>query len=109
MSDDHIECSICFSKLNEEYKTECNHIFCTVCIIEWYKKQKNCPLCRRTIENPYKDPHKDSIIDSSNYIINNNDPMLDSSSFFDSSFLVYARSFNILRMMNGSASLSYSY
>ena len=41
------ECPICYGKIT--YPTclkPCNHMFCNKCIVKWFKKQNNCPLCR---------------------------------------------------------------
>ena len=38
-------CFIC--SLNEtDIITNCNHIFCTLCITEWYNQNQTCPYCR---------------------------------------------------------------
>ena len=46
MTDD--ECSICYNK-NKLCNTICNHPFCYDCINTWYKINKNCPVCRRSV------------------------------------------------------------
>lgn len=41
------ECCICYGNLEDPVLLQlCNHVFCGKCILEWYKKQKTCPLCR---------------------------------------------------------------
>ena len=41
-------CCICeVNKIN--FKTLCNHSFCSVCIIKWIIKSKTCPICRTPI------------------------------------------------------------
>jgi hypothetical protein len=46
-----MECSICFQNLNEDdvFTSSCQHQFCQSCILEWFKKNANCPLCRKYI------------------------------------------------------------
>jgi hypothetical protein len=41
-----IQCCICMNN-DSNCKTECNHSFCKVCIMKWYKKSKTCPVCRQ--------------------------------------------------------------
>ena len=46
------ECSICLSPLNESISVilPCNHKYHSECIIDWFKKEVNCPLCRCDID-----------------------------------------------------------
>jgi hypothetical protein len=50
------DCPICYSTSYEQIKTNCNHSFCTPCVIEYMiheTKDKNtigCPLCRTKID-----------------------------------------------------------
>ena len=45
------ECSICFQKFdNDNYQMPCNHNFHQKCILDWFDKKKNCPLCRQQFE-----------------------------------------------------------
>ena len=46
------KCPICYSTAN--YTTKCNHSFCYSCLHKWYRKEKySCPLCRKSIDDPY--------------------------------------------------------
>jgi hypothetical protein len=41
-------CAICLSTINEKdkYKLECNHVFHTDCIVQWFRGSNgNCPCC----------------------------------------------------------------
>ena len=41
------DCCICYNNLqNPVLLPKCQHIFCGACILEWYKTQTTCPLCR---------------------------------------------------------------
>jgi hypothetical protein len=44
------DCSICMGKpcRTETTKTTCGHVFCTVCLEEWFKasNKRSCPYCR---------------------------------------------------------------
>lgn len=43
------DCSICLSPLEEKqgHTLECNHLFHTKCIIDWFRHNKtSCPICR---------------------------------------------------------------
>ena len=47
-------CIICLDKLKDENdpcKLICNHYFCTMCIKQWLKINKKCPLCKFELEN----------------------------------------------------------
>ena len=47
-------CTICIDKINSLLKTNCNHIYCSECIIKMIKYNNNnisCPLCRGEILN----------------------------------------------------------
>lgn len=42
-------CTICLDNFESKILgllEDCCHVFCLVCIKEWYKYNKNCPLCR---------------------------------------------------------------
>lgn len=57
-------CSICLdnlSEIGETYSTECFHIFHFDCIIDWYKKQENCPNFRISIAKPRKQELKNEV------------------------------------------------
>lgn len=43
------ECSICMEKIeyNKIEKLSCNHLFHNKCILEWYKTNLSCPICRQ--------------------------------------------------------------
>uniref|UniRef100_A0A6C0IA58 RING-type domain-containing protein n=1 Tax=viral metagenome TaxID=1070528 RepID=A0A6C0IA58_9ZZZZ len=42
------ECPICYNHVNEPFRLECEHTFCTGCIINWMasKRPITCPYCR---------------------------------------------------------------
>ena len=53
-------CSICF--INRKYKgykfvTECEHIFCSMCLMKWLRNKDNynqtCPVCRKNIHKDF--------------------------------------------------------
>ena len=45
------ECPICFEpmQLATTCLLECHHLFHRRCLMKWYKRQRNCPMCRRNI------------------------------------------------------------
>ncbi len=51
-------CPICLELLTciTTIKTECNHIFCVVCLESWINYKHNCPVCRHNIINIYTIP-----------------------------------------------------
>ena len=45
-------CSICLYGYKEGeplVKLNCSHIYHTECIFDWFKKNRNCPLCRLSV------------------------------------------------------------
>jgi len=42
------DCPVCLEVMENTYKTTCDHIFCSKCIIKMFKNKSNifCPLCR---------------------------------------------------------------
>lgn len=49
-----IECSICLEVMNKNNKIIklycCDHIYHEKCIRGWIEKNRNCPLCRKSID-----------------------------------------------------------
>ena len=44
------DCCICYSELPKATTTlECGHSFCTKCILTWFQRNNNCPMCRATV------------------------------------------------------------
>lgn len=44
------ECLVCKEPYSEEkipFEIECGHIFCKYCILDVFKRDSRCPLCRR--------------------------------------------------------------
>ena len=68
ISEDHINdnnsvnssCSICdedFQLGEEAYRVQfCRHVYHRPCLLKWFLKQKNCPLCRYEIPTESLDP-----------------------------------------------------
>tara|TARA_B100000902_G_scaffold256068_1_gene242458 strand:- start:89 stop:835 length:747 start_codon:yes stop_codon:yes gene_type:complete len=45
------DCCICCSELPKATTTlECGHTFCTGCILTWFKRKNNCPMCRAEVK-----------------------------------------------------------
>ena len=49
-------CSICKDVLLDIKVLECDHYFCSSCILEWSKKRSTCPECRVTIRTDHFKP-----------------------------------------------------
>jgi len=41
-----IECPICLENIKNEITTDCNHIFCDICLVKNLIITNNCPMCR---------------------------------------------------------------
>ena len=55
-------CNVCLDIMDKQYIiTECNHLFCKVCITKWLKKEwklhgkSTCPLCRHSLKELHFD------------------------------------------------------
>lgn len=47
----HGDCPICFDKPHQPVTlSDCDHVFCEVCISEWLEKEKTCPVCRMEVK-----------------------------------------------------------
>lgn len=47
-------CSICLEKKQKPILLSCcQNIFCGECVLKWFQKKNNCPLCRRKITNEH--------------------------------------------------------
>ena len=46
-----MSCPICLEKLKKTNFsiTECNHTFCTTCLLTSIQENNNCPLCRKEL------------------------------------------------------------
>ena len=50
--DENFECPVCFCSSEELAQVKpCSHWFCSNCIINWQKFNKNCPICRTVIDS----------------------------------------------------------
>lgn len=46
IEDNDTPCSICWEEPAQvPIRLPCNHIFCKECLLEWFKKADNCPMC----------------------------------------------------------------
>ena len=45
-----IECPICLSNIHHTVFTDCEHVFCDICLMKHMLIQNNCPLCRKIID-----------------------------------------------------------
>jgi len=54
-----MECGICYTD-NDILETNCNHLFCTKCLITWMAIKNSCPVCRSFISYTTKisNPHR---------------------------------------------------
>ena len=49
LSDRKETCAICFEEKETRELTvlnNCNHLYCSNCILEWAKKENSCPQCK---------------------------------------------------------------
>jgi hypothetical protein len=45
--DEIIDCPICLESTNKVSSLPCNHKFHYTCLKEWFKVNRNCPICRK--------------------------------------------------------------
>jgi hypothetical protein len=49
----NLKCTICLELSTDPRRLPCNHLFCSVCILNWFERHKNCPLCKaEEIDDP---------------------------------------------------------
>ncbi|KAI8878139.1 hypothetical protein K501DRAFT_196550, partial [Backusella circina FSU 941] len=47
----YTECSICYTRFTQPTTTPCGHIFCRNCLTRSLDHQRNCPICRYSIDS----------------------------------------------------------
>jgi len=47
--DEEFRCSICRDIVEDPIATQCEHIFCNICINEWIQKDTSCPVDRKPL------------------------------------------------------------
>jgi len=53
-------CAVCQEKMTSPVKlSSCRHIFCELCVSEWFEREKTCPLCRAVIKCAGSRTHSD--------------------------------------------------
>lgn len=43
------DCSICYETMHLPVKLSCSHMFCEDCVMEWFDRERSCPLCRANV------------------------------------------------------------
>uniref|UniRef100_K3X9N8 RING-type domain-containing protein n=1 Tax=Globisporangium ultimum (strain ATCC 200006 / CBS 805.95 / DAOM BR144) TaxID=431595 RepID=K3X9N8_GLOUD len=43
------DCSICYESMHLPVKLSCSHMFCEECVMEWFDRERSCPLCRASV------------------------------------------------------------
>ncbi|XP_065224846.1 polyadenylate-binding protein 1-like 2 [Planococcus citri] len=59
-----LQCSICHELFREPCITDCGHIFCDECIVEWKNQNCSCPTCRAALLKPEK-----RVFEMNNFIV----------------------------------------
>ena len=55
------ECIICSEKMKGTTVLDCGHKMCTICCIKHFRKNENCPFCRKLICEKVEDDYEDMI------------------------------------------------
>ncbi|KAH9489521.1 hypothetical protein Btru_037382 [Bulinus truncatus] len=58
-----LQCSICNELFIKATSLNCSHIYCKLCINQWMKVRKECPVCREKITSQMQNLSLDSYID----------------------------------------------
>ncbi|XP_033127726.1 E3 ubiquitin-protein ligase RNF8-like isoform X3 [Anneissia japonica] len=58
-----LQCSICAELFIQATTLNCSHSFCHTCIMEWFKKKKECPCCRTKVTTYTRSIVLDNYID----------------------------------------------
>jgi hypothetical protein len=57
--EEQVTCWVCFEVMEDPTTLACSHSFCKDCLIKVYKRDPNCPFCRRPFGLPLPDPNRD--------------------------------------------------
>lgn len=56
------DCSICYEAMHQPVKLSCSHMFCEECVMEWFDRERSCPLCRASMAtSPRGGSHDDEV------------------------------------------------
>jgi len=44
-------CAICHEQMKSPIRLHCNHLFCEECVLEWFERERTCPLCRAVVRS----------------------------------------------------------
>lgn len=44
------KCALCMEQAVDLSATQCGHLFCWVCILNWLDERQICPICREAIK-----------------------------------------------------------
>lgn len=53
---DSLDCSICYEEMHQPVKLSCSHMFCEECVMEWFDRERSCPLCRANMASTSQHP-----------------------------------------------------
>jgi len=56
-----IDCFICKGDFREPVKTNCCHFFCEECILNFFRKNKNCPVCQQKLTGRFGGATKEEL------------------------------------------------
>ncbi|XP_062614448.1 E3 ubiquitin-protein ligase RNF8-like [Saccostrea cucullata] len=59
-----LQCSICNELFIQATSLNCSHSFCALCIAEWMKVKRECPICRTPVTSQMKSIALDNYIDT---------------------------------------------
>ena len=101
------------SQIANNHKTlGCQHNFCKLCIDEWLEAHCTCPLCDYNVNGQIVINDCPTVIDGGyiDYIgpTGPTGPNYNNADYnFPQKFIVYAHTYNILRIMSGTGGLAY--
>ena len=74
-----MDCPICFEKITNSAIGSWSHHFCYICLLQWYKLNDQCPICKTNIREIRFDIEFDRLLNNNKITLNRNEKVIDSN------------------------------